>query len=122
LVLSFHVNAHATRSDFHGLLCFHFPGNPIGRAVGNTIMRAAPKPLYKPGWSSIAATADEDNQKWLQRPLNVLKSHACTAVLIEVGYCTNPKDAYALKMPAVQSGVIAATMAGLAEFRRLKDG
>lgn len=118
-VLSIHVNA-ATDENEHGLMCFHWPGNLLSEAVGNAIVRAAPLPLARRHEQSRSATAfpgPEDD--WLQRPRHVLEVHSAPAVLVELGYLSNVKDAKALLDPAVQHGLAVACEAGLAEARRL---
>lgn len=118
LVLSVHVNA-AAKKEWHGLLTFHWPGSWTGRQLGETMMRAAPRPLYKPGFGSTAV--DDSHGSWIQAPRNVLRVHQCPAVLLEVGYCTNERDARALIEPAVQAGLAAMVELALSRFRYLKE-
>jgi len=120
-VISIHTNA-AKNSSYHGLLCFHYPGNRTGYEVGNTIMRAAPKPLHKPGWRSIAATDEPGlDDDWLQRPRNVIIPHEATCVLVEVGYCSNPVDAAALKDETTQSALVYAIVSGIWRLLQLEE-
>lgn len=120
LVISIHCNAHHSRSDFHGLLCFHWPGNVAGRKVGNAIARCAPHGLHKSGWSSIATTADaSEDDDWLQRPRNVLQVHAATAVLVEVGYLTNEMDAELLRLQPTIDWLCYSILSGVAQYRLL---
>lgn len=119
IVLSVHVNAH--KKDYmHGAMCFYWPGNSVGRVVADTIARSVPNPLYR-GMGRVWEATDDPtpDDDWLQRPRDVLQPHAATAVLLEVGYCSNPADSVALLDPAVQHGLAVACEAGLAEARRL---
>ena len=119
IVLNIHVNAMAEHPEWHGLTTYHWPGNQLAREVGNTMMRAAPKPLYKPGWNSLSC--DDSLGTWIQNPRAVLRVHECPAVLVEVGYCTNEADAAALNDPAVVAGLVSMVGAGLARFCYLKE-
>lgn len=123
-VIDLHTNA-SIHGHFHGVLGFHLQGDKIGRDISNTILRAWPRPLYKPGWASFMAEDDPDHDgivddRWLQRPKNVLKFHSCPSCLIEVGYCSNKRDVEALANGFVQDGMIAAIQAGLARLAYLK--
>jgi N-acetylmuramoyl-L-alanine amidase len=119
LVVCVHVNSMDTQPTWHGLTTYHLSGSWIGRELGNTMMRAAPKPLHKAGWTSIST--DEGAGKWIQRPRNVLRVHQCAAVLVEVGYCSNQGDAKALAHPAVRAGLASMVELALARFRYLEE-
>lgn len=106
LVFCIHVNAHKDDTMW-GLLAFHWPGNEMGRKLGNLVARCAPTPLYKPGRDSFAATDHKyPKDDWLQRPRTVLGAHSPTSILIEVGYCSNLNDADALKSIYIRDSLV----------------
>ena len=121
LVLSIHVNASISPLD-HGGLTFYWPGNASGRAVADIIARALPEPLHRNGGYGIAATdSARPDDDWLKRVRACLIHHDMTSVLFEVGYCSSVGDLAAIMRPAIQSGLCAAALAGLARFRALNE-
>jgi N-acetylmuramoyl-L-alanine amidase len=119
LLISIHTNAYHT-DELRGGLVFHMPEDRIGEAVGSVVARCLPNPLYRRSSYSIAATdrptMDDD---WLQAPRNVLENHTMPAILVELGYMTNPVDLAVLCSPAGRNGLVLAMMAGIVEFQRL---
>lgn len=119
LVICVHVNA-SKNASWHGLLAFYLPDDPVARELSNTMMRSAPKPLYKPGWQAIPATDEPGPQDdWLERPRNVMSVHSCPAPLLEVGYCSHLPDAVALDDDDVHDGLVAMVLLALARFEYL---
>lgn len=119
LVFSIHVNAMRSHPEWHGLTTYHWPGSWVARELGNTLMRCAPKPLFKPGWGSTSC--DDDLGDWIQNPRNVLRVHQCPAVLIEVGYCTNKNDAAVLCEGAIRAGLASMIELTLSHYRFMKE-
>lgn len=113
VVLHWHVNAN-TDPTVHGLTTYHWPGNPVGKAIGDVICRAAPAPLYRKGQRSIAATDEPGtHDDWKQKPRSVMEYIHCTSILVEVGFCSNEIDAEALQDQKVQLGIVHAAEVGL---------
>lgn len=119
LVLCLHVNAGPVQ--LHGGMTFYWPSNIYGQEIADHIQRSFPKPLYYQTRGPIPATDDKSpGDDWLRRARNVLAPHRATAVLVEVGFLSNPVDLAALLEPAIQSGIVAALMCGLATARHLQ--
>lgn len=121
LVLSVHVNAHPL-DTIAGAMTFSWPGNDVGAAVSEVICRSVPEPLHRSAMCHFETTDDPTSSDvWLQRPRNVLKPHAATAVLFEVGYLSNESDAEALRDPIVQDGLVFAAIGGVLEAMQLQS-
>lgn len=118
LVVSLHVDA----SESKTLRCasgYYWPSNLTGQQVVQTVIRCMPHPLFrKMGYGAFAARQCARDQ-WLQRSRNVIEQHAATAVLIELGFCTNETDLTALLDPTTQTGIILALTAGVLRFQQL---
>ena len=117
LVISLHVNAFDD-PIMRAASGYHMPDDEVGEETCEAILRAWPRRLIGRGrsWG-----CDVDDGKWLQRPLNVLEVHECPAILIEVGFASNPEDAAALQDPWVQDAMLPALMCGLYRFGELKE-
>ncbi len=116
LVLVLHVNSHHD-SRVNGLMTFCWPGNAVGKAVGEAIAAAAPPELRRKitrCWEASDLPGDDDD--WLRRARSVLAPHRATAVLVEAGHCTNAEDLEELLRPDVQRGIVAACVAGVVRF------
>lgn len=108
LVIELHVNA-VPDCNAHGAITFHWPGNECGKAVAEAIARAFPVPLFS---GRVEASTPEG---W-PRVRNCLAVHEATAILVEMGFCTNPKDLRALLSMPVQLGISTAIMSGIDTF------
>lgn len=116
LVLSLHVNS-SPDPKVSGLMTFCWPGNARMRAVGLAISRCAPDALRRPStlcWEATDAPGPEDD--WLRRSRNVLAAFEAPAVLIEMAHMTNADDRREILDARVQRGVVAACVAGVAQF------
>lgn len=113
LALVIHVNA-SKRSTAHGLTCYFWPGNLVGKQISQAILDAAPQALRV--WTNpIAAyndpsTPDDD---WIEGPRVVLGCHRPTAVLAEVGFSTNDRDRAYLLTKVGRSSAVTALRAGV---------
>lgn len=107
LVLSIHANSNAS-PKVGGLMAFHWPTSKVGKAIADVIDAASPPQLRHPSEALEATRAS-----W-PRVRNVIKPHAAPAVLVEVGFLTNPQDAEALKGEGVRRELVAAMVAGVA--------
>lgn len=116
LVLSLHVNSNP-RPEVNGAMAFYWPGNGPGRAVAACIMRCMPDELrriHAIAWEATNEPGADDD--WLKRSRNVLGSFRPTAVLVEMGHATNADDRREMLLPAVQRGIVAACVCGVARF------
>lgn len=98
LVISIHTNSNGS-PDPRGLMTFYWPGNEKGQRVAESIAVACPESL-KRRQAAYAAT----KEGW-PRVRNVLTVHTATAVLVEVGFASNPKDRALLLDPGVQVAI-----------------
>lgn len=111
LVISLHCNAGDPQAN--GLLAFYWPDNIVGLRVAKAITAKVPRALERPFNHRGPFPALEAS--W-PRVRNVLKVHACTAVLVELGFLTNLGDARALQDADVQVGLVHALLAGVEAF------
>ena len=121
LILHLHVNWN-NRSDVHGCEAYYWPGNLVGQEVGDSVLRAMSDVLRHPSRVAMAArdtSAPEDD--WLRNARAVMEPHAATSCLVELGYCSSPRDLRALLSPAVQSAICAALMVGVACYRVIRE-
>lgn len=112
LVLSIHANANGNPRP-HGLMAFYWPGNDLGQAVAEVIQTRAPLDLRRKDGPFPAFRAT-----W-PRVRNVLQPHGAPAVLVELGFLTNPGDARALSTPEIKSELVRCLAAGVAQAVQL---
>jgi N-acetylmuramoyl-L-alanine amidase len=121
LVVSIHVNAYHN-AFMRTALGFHWPDDILGKEVCEAILRAWPRDLMGRARSWEATDNPTPDDDWLERPRDVLEPHqGRTAILIEVGYCSNSQDAQALYNPWVRDGMLPAFMCGLFRYGQLND-
>ncbi len=112
------ISIHANAADFRarGLMAFYWPGNAAGKLIAGTIQRSAPPWLASRSRKKPYAAG----LSW-PRVRYVLKHHRPTAVLVELGFLTNGKDAAALRSEAIQGGLVACILTGIAAANALKE-
>jgi len=115
LVISIHVNG-VVNPQARGLEVYHLSGDVVGREVADAICRAAPAPLRHPTRTVGKAAIGEEPH--LRNIRAVLTPMPRPSVLVEVGFCSNPQDAAALKSDVVQRGIVAAMLCGALEAQR----
>lgn len=126
-VLSVHVNEEPGGTASHGLHAFFRPGCDAGKRIAETIARAAPVPLRRQhlypvdrGGVHIAGGCEPGVPAYWPRVAAVLEAYEpIPTVLVELFYASHSPDCVAARDPAVQLGLRAALMAGLAEAGRL---
>lgn len=120
LVLCIHVNSYTT-DKLHGAMAFYWPGDEIGRELGDVWLDATLPPLHVRGRRSMAADPSRPGDEWLSRARAVLEPHDAIAVLLELGFCSHPGDLAALLDPATQSAMVASVQVMLARFRQMHE-
>jgi N-acetylmuramoyl-L-alanine amidase len=119
LVVSLHVNSNESPEP-RGLDMFYWPGNMVGESISWAVLKAAPVPFHvrgrKPRAATDLPTPDDD---WLQAPRSVLGRHKATAVLVELGFSSNPLDRRALLDPVTRHGLALAVEAGIVRARQI---
>ena len=121
LAIIYHVNGafdehEEPNTDMHGLMSFVLPEDWVGKEVGSAIMRAAPMNLRR---ATTKPTKSMRNH-WTGRAYNVLSRHHCPAVLVELGFATNPVDLGVLKSFSSRPALVTAIQAGVARFIEIK--
>jgi N-acetylmuramoyl-L-alanine amidase len=119
LFLALHINSFSD-PNAHGLLCFHKRGSQLSHEVGNAILRAAPLPLMRRYNQQSILAYDVPNLRaddYLRNAQSQLDPHACAAVLVELGFSSNPTDASHLLNPSVQSSLAGAIICGIDHAR-----
>jgi len=120
LVLCVHVNSYTT-DQLHGAMAFYWPGDKMGCELGDTWLHATLPPLAVNGRRAIAADPSRPGDEWLRRARAVLEPHEARAVLLELGFASNPTDHEALQDPATQSAMVASVMVMLARYRQIEE-
>jgi N-acetylmuramoyl-L-alanine amidase len=103
---------------FDGLMTFAHATQPKALEIGDAICRAAPARLLQRKPRAIPTTRDD----WTGRAYNVMRpyvQHGMTAVLIEWGFATSPRDRAVLMDDAARPTLYAAAAAGLARAMEL---
>jgi N-acetylmuramoyl-L-alanine amidase len=117
LVLHLHVNA-AANPLATGLQTFYLPESPEAEDVAKTIARSAPTRLHR-AQNAAKICLDIPDYK---RARNVLGAASPTpAVLVEMGFLTNPTDRHYLSKPAVQRSLAWALGAGVCRFLEIRS-
>lgn len=122
LVVVEHVNAHAT-APLRGASCYYWPGDTVGRVVGDAILAACPpevRPLRAESWAATDWPGPDDD--WLQRPRAVLGPYhrrGISACLVESFYASFPFDRAAAHSRWVRERMLLARLAGVAAWRQL---
>lgn len=104
LVYTIHANHLAGTAPADGVRCFHWPGNERAAYIARAIADAFPPGLRQK--TNAVAVAEPGGQQ------NVLKYHACDAVLIELGFLDDAEDAAMLQDPNILDGIVAAMLVG----------
>ena len=115
IVLLHHVNANES-PDCRGLMAFYDHGDLLAADVAMAIARAAPTPIFR-GIPTIATRLGWPRVLWC---LDHYRALGLSAVLIEWGFGTSPKDAAYLENPINRPALIATAAAGLAKAAELK--
>lgn len=117
LALVYHVNAYK-KDNMHGLLCFVLPDRWVEAEVGAAIMRAAPKELR----GVVKKPVQSVPKQWTNEAYNTLKEYKdiCPAVLVEVGFASNPKDYEILMGNASRPALVVSVLAGIARLLEIK--
>lgn len=107
-VVSLHVNAH-TSPAINGLEIYHWPGSKGGIGLANEIACRCPVGLVPSGRKEcrIYSAKDDPRSDWLQRPRAVLRCHHPPAVLVELGYCSNPANRAYLQSGGLDAACVA---------------
>lgn len=98
VAISLHVNA-STKSDVAGLWLFWKSDCQTSRKLCEAIRNNAPH-YFRQYPIRIWEAQDESERsgdEWLARPQHVLEMYQCPAVLVELGFATNPGDAAYLR-------------------------
>lgn len=114
-----HPRAGQPATDVDGLMCFHLPGDWIGREVGDAIMRAAAHDLLRYKHKSTPACAGD----WTYDCYGHLRHYAAEgvpAVLIEWGRLTAPRDLAVLEDVRSRPAVCVAAVAGVARLLEIR--
>jgi N-acetylmuramoyl-L-alanine amidase len=113
-VLSIHVNANVNK-DYNGAEAYVLPGRRLPeRLVARQILASMPPELR----TTRLMVADPDKEKWLEAPYAVLSPHVGRAVLIEVGFASNPTDLSVLQSSWGRMAIVSALRAGVAQMLR----
>lgn len=115
LVISLHHNA--AESGARGMIGFALDSSGPAAEVARAIVDAAPRELRRKSNDVLTARSDD----WTSRAFNCLSVHRCPALLLEVGFLSNERDRQALQSDAVQCGIVAACLAGIAHFLRIQE-
>jgi N-acetylmuramoyl-L-alanine amidase len=118
-VISLHVNSYFTDQQ-QGARGFHWPGSKIGESISNAILRAMPPPLLR-SIRSIPTDASRHEDKWLARPRATIVNYPMPAILLEVGFASNPVDLNALLKSSIQFGICTAIFCGVARYAQLME-
>jgi N-acetylmuramoyl-L-alanine amidase len=116
--LSIHVNSNPS-AHIHGAEMYHWPGNRTGYLVSKAIAAVTPKNL-RPVRIYETIYSEEEHERWLQNPRNVLKPPACTAVLAEVCFATNDRDRAYLLNRWGKSSIVSSLRSGICKYLELK--
>ena len=108
-VVSIHHNA-SSNPAHSGMRVFH-NSSPTAKAAAQVILDSAPRGLKHPG----RHPTHMDVKGW-ERVANVLRGYTCPAILVEVGYMTNPQDLELIQDPRVQFGTTLAICSGIVRF------
>lgn len=120
LVISLHVNADES-GEQHGAIPFILHGED-GRSVSRAMMRTLPEVMRPDLRRSPLDPILAVNEGWTRRAYNVLKPHDhCTAALFEVGFASHPGDRERLLSKWGRSYLVAAIVAGVCEFSRIRN-
>lgn len=111
VVICIHVNA-SSSPDAWGIQPYYLPGNERMEALANEIYRRAPTEIKNN--KRLPFRASRAKGKWVENPIAVLSAHECDAVLVEVGFCTNPVEAAQLNNEFVRQKIVDAIVGGLA--------
>lgn len=114
-VLSLHVNA--GQPDWHGMLTFYRRGDEIAGDVAHTIGNRAPYGVAR-GKSARTVVYDDP---YFPRVYHALDNYHCAAVLVELGYATNPHEAAYIKTQYGMCGLLASLSAGVARAMELTE-
>lgn len=122
LVVSIHYNANRD-SSLWGAEAYHWPGNKLGKQVASSILQAFPlglrtRKVFAADTNGIPGDADD----WLERPRAVIGAYACTAVLVECGYLTSPRDVLQIQLQSTQHAIARAIHIGLCDAQGAPDG
>lgn len=120
LAIIIHVDSGAPHQRGSG--AYYRPGDYIGRAMAEAFLRSVPEPLHIPSRKPHKADPTNPQDLWLKPARNCLNPYDMPAVLVELGFGSNPGDLKALENPTVQLGLVIALMVAICEGRRLVWG
>ncbi|NIA12972.1 MAG: hypothetical protein GWP08_02740 [Nitrospiraceae bacterium] len=113
LLISLHAGA-SFASQAHGVELFCCPGEGAATAVTTgTAYAARSQAIAGPVAQALAAETGAVNRGVRTAPLLLLKDAAMPAVLVEVGFLTNPDEAALLKTDAYQEKIAAGIARGV---------
>jgi len=116
MVLSLHLDAAVYDRDRSGMMAYNYPGNNRMFEVGRQVIRAAPE-----GLRSMDNVSRETNPYQWPRAHKLLGTYHCDALLVEMGFVTNPVDAKLLLDMGVRDALVAALVVGVCHWRRLRS-
>ncbi|MFH1834204.1 MAG: N-acetylmuramoyl-L-alanine amidase [bacterium] len=107
----FSIHADSVDADYHGFTALYCAANRRAKAVAESIARAMPRELCSSRTGRVVGVSASDPD--YPRASNVVYGYTPPAVLLEVGYLSNRRDADYLKSPHAQVRIAAALLAGV---------
>ena len=105
LIVSVHVNSW-WRKSARGADVFHWPGSTKGKRAAEIIALALPEPIR-------TDRIRPASRLWYPRVRNVLRRHKAPAVLVELGFASNPEDREYLLSDQGRREIVAGLCAGI---------
>jgi N-acetylmuramoyl-L-alanine amidase len=113
IVVSLHVDSSVDPTR-HGSTSLYWPGNKVGQRIAKQIALAWP-PVLRRDFKSRPAT----KKQWKDANYVIGCYKNVTAVLVEFGFGSNPRDVIALCEDTVHAQMINAILQGLLLFRQM---